>query len=337
MTADLDLDLDEAPDLARLAGHRPTSDELVAAWSSSRRERVLDGILTAISSDARLETARNRTPRHIGATVGGAPTRGRRRLVALVGIAAAAAVAISVVPALLSPQSLPAADAIDRLAQAAGRSQALVIPDGKFLHMIVEETQHGGGESANGTRTHESWTDADGHLWRKDTDNGQVSYLSLPSLDGGPVDMSPRGVAKLPTDADALLDHLESRVEGSTSRDEAVFVAVGDMTRMGYTPPAVRAAAIQALGTLPEVSAEESHGQVTLTYTDDSARPGVRQSLVFDAATTRLVAETLTAPDMTFRSETLSSEVVDGVPAAVTSGAANSPVKEATGSAAPSS
>ncbi|MGW5241804.1 hypothetical protein ACWEOW_22960 [Monashia sp. NPDC004114] len=330
-----DLDIDEAADLVRLAEHRPTSDDLDAAWSPDRRERVLAGILTAVSSDACVRTGGDGAPRRLGATSG--PLRSRRRLVALVGVAAAAAVAISVVPALLSPQSLPAAGAIDRLAQAAGRSHALVIPDGKFLHMVVRETQHGGGESANGTRTHESWTNADGHVWRKDTDNGQISYLSLPSLDGGPVDMSPRGVAALPTDPDALLDHLESRVEGSTSTDEAVFVAVGDMTRMGYTPPAVRAAAIQALGRLPEVSAVESLGQVTLTFTDDSTRPGVRQSLVFDATTTRLVAETLTAPDMTFRSETLTSEVVDGVPAAVTGGAANSPVKQASGSAGPGS
>ncbi len=319
--------LDEAADLARLAGHRPTDDDLSASWSSERRERVLDGVRSAIASEARVRDG--------GA--GARPFRGRRRLGALIGVAAAAAVALSVGPALLSPQSLPAAGAIDRLAQAAGRGHALVIPDGKYLHMVVQETQHGGGESANGTRTHESWTDTDGHVWRKDTENGLVTYLSLPSLSTGPVDMSPRGVATLPTDADALLNHLESRVEGSTSTDEAVFVAVGDMTRMGYTPPAVRAAAIQVLGHLPEVSASESHGKVTLTYTDENARQGVRQSLVFDAATTRLVAETLMAPDLSFRSETLTPEIVDSVPVAVTSGAAQSPVKGASGSAAPSS
>ena len=328
------IDLDEAPDLARLARHRPTDHELREAWTQQRQTEVLDRILRALDSEASAVSGDGRVP--IAQASGARRLHGRRRLGALVGVAAAVAVAVSVGPALLSPSSLPSAGAIDRLAEAAARAHALVIPDGKYLHLVVEDQQRGGGESANGTRTLESWTGADGHVWRKDTENGRVTYLSLPALGGGPVDLSPRAVASLPTDPSGLLDFLQSHVEGSTSNDEAVFVAVGDMTRMGYTPPAVRAAAIQALGRLPEVSATEADAQVTLTFADERARPGVRQSLVFDAATTQLVAEQLTGPDLAYSSQTVTSEVVDSVPARVTSGATDSPVKEASGSAGPS-
>ena len=318
-------DLADSAELVRLARHRPTSSDADGQWGAARRDRVLDGIL---SSAHTVPTATARTTRRAAPAA-----RGRRRITALLGVAAAAAVAVSVAPAVLHPTGLPAAGAIDRLAAAASRGQALVIPEGQFLHQVVQDTQQGGGESANGSRTLESWTSADGRTWRRDTANGRVTYHAFDALAGGPIDMSPKGVAALPTDAGDLLDLLGKKVEGSTSVDEAVFVAVGDMTRLGYTPPAVRAAAIQALGRLPEVSASEADGRVTLSYVDESARPGVRQSLVFDAESTRLVAESLTAPELTFTSRTTTSEVVRAVPQEVLTGAASSPAKKATAAA----
>jgi hypothetical protein len=311
-------------ELARLAEHRPTSDDLEALWRADRRDRVLGDVVAAALDPH----SGDPSPRPL-ASVG--VTR-RRRLLALGGAAAAAALVVTLAPAFLSPGTLPTAGAIDRLAATAGRGTALVIPQGKFLHLVVRDSQRGGGESATGTRTLESWTASDGRVWRKDTDNGRVSYFAFPALRGGPVDLSPAGVARLPTDAGELLDLLEGRVEGSTSVHEAVFVAVGDMTRMGYTPPAVRAAAIRALGRLPEVSATEGDGRVTLTYVDQAARLGVRQSLVFDAATTALVAETLNGPDLSYSSQTQASDVVGNVPPSVEAGAASTPAKQATGS-----
>ena len=324
MTIPIELDQDpDAADLRQLAEHRPTPEDIDATWRPERRERVLAGILA---------TARTKTCST--ASTGGVRRRGARRLAAIIATAAAAALAATVVPGLVTPASLPAAGAIDRLAAAASRGEALVIPAGPYLHLVVHDTQQGGGISINGSRTLESWTSSDGHVWRKDTENGRVSYHSFPALTGGPIDMSPAGVTTLPTESGALFDYLEERVQGSKSVNEAIFVAVGDMTRMGYTPPAVRAAAIEALGRLPQVTAAEGDGRVTLTYVDEAYRPGVSQSMVFDATSTALVAETLSGPDLVYTSETLTSEVVEDMPSVVRAEATGEPQTKPTGSEA---
>ena len=46
-----------------------------------------------------------------------------------------------------------------------------------------------------------------------------------PTLDGGPVELSPRGVASLPTDADMLLEYLEDHVEAVVDHLRARFGA----------------------------------------------------------------------------------------------------------------
>lgn len=289
--------------ITTLAARRPLESD----WSQEAREsslaRVLDGI------------ADGHAPRRMH--------RPRRRAV-LVGAAAAAALALGIGAPLLSNTAAPSAAAVEQLVTNAARSSALVIPEGTYLHMVVEDVQHAPGQNdpADGVpRVLESWTSPDGSIWRRDVQGSDVAFFAFPPSSGGEIDASPAGVASLPSDPAALGPHLRERVSGSNSENEAVFVAVGDLTRQGYVPPKVRAALIEVAAGLPEVTASREGGRTTLTFDDQATRPG-SQSLVFDSATGSLLAERTDAPELTFTSTTTVSELVDQVPQEVLAGAA---------------
>ena len=52
----------------------------------------------------------------------------------------------------------------------------------------------------------------------------------------------------------ALEASVRASAQGSNSADEAVFVALGDLLRLGYADPALRAAAIDVLAGIPGVT-----------------------------------------------------------------------------------
>lgn len=170
-----------------------------------------------------------------------------------------------------------------------------------------------------GASTLESWTSADGRVWRRDVRGSRVEFHVFPSFSDGPIDFSPAGSGRLPTDPDALRSLLDDRVKGSSSHDEAVFVALGDVLRMGYVPAAARAAAIEVAAGLPEVTVTRTGTETTLAFVDEEIRPGQVQAMVFDTATAALVREETTGTRDAFRftSRIEVSEVVDALPAEV--------------------
>jgi hypothetical protein len=294
----------------RLEALRPTKDSVDRLWSPAERQAVLEGVLHPARRTGRV-----------------------RRPLMLVGAAASVAVAALAV-SLVLPGGAPggaspaAAAALDRLAGVAAAAPFDTARPDQFLHMVVVETQTGDGSAAEnpaGTsvRTHESWTAADGSGWRKDTEAGHVLYFRLPAGGDYTAAPSPAYLASLPTDPDALRARLVANASGSTSTDEAVFVAVGDMLRGGFAPPALRVAALEALKHTPHVSlgktTVDAQGRpvVELDFVDQGNRPDEVQALYFSAETSEIVQETTQAPGLDYRGLVQASGVTDAVPADV--------------------
>jgi hypothetical protein len=119
-----------------------------------------------------------------------------------------------------------------------------------------------------------------------------------------------------------LLHYLRSHVSGSTSRDEAVFVAVGDMLRTGIVPPALRAAAIRVLERTPHVALGVTHTDalgrpvIRFDFVDTSKRANETQSLIFDPKTAALLGEieSYASGQPWFTSTLVSSGITSNVP-----------------------
>lgn len=296
-----------------LAAHRPTDDDLLTAWPASDRYAVWSSLKGRLASD--LAPVARRGSLHN-------PARRRLRRWVIAGAAASAvAVALTMGPALLGPDGSASAQAVSQLVTSAKLSTAVVIPPGKYLHMTIADRQTSPDPNMVTTRgTMESWTADDGRLWRRDVRGDRVEYYSFSAWPAAaPLDFTPRGTAAMPTDPKALFEVLDRSVQGSSSHHEAIFVAIGDMIRLGFVPPAVRAAAIEVAASLPEVKATRADGQTTLTFGDDSIRRGVLNSLIFDSATAALIGERATSQqdDFTYTSSITIYGLVDAVPAEV--------------------
>ncbi|WP_300680598.1 CU044_5270 family protein [Nocardioides sp.] len=310
--------------LDRLAQQRPTTADLDAAWAPADRADVLDTIL---------------------ATPDTAPPvtfRPRRRVLIGVGVVAAA---LAVGLPLAVPRNAPggatpaAAAELAVLAQVASKAPYDDIRPGQFLHVIERTHMERNVDWDHpdhitvATSTSESWIATDGTLWRKDTllaSNDRTPPLPAPDVmrfraGGAWLNYpSPSYLAGLPTDPDRLDAYLRRHVSGSTSTDEAVFVAIGDFLRGGFAPRALRVAAIEVLQRNPHVdlgtTTTDALGRpvAEFVFVDEHARPGTVASLRFSTATAEIVEE-VTLQDGTPVNTTTqqSMDVVDAVPAAI--------------------
>jgi hypothetical protein len=132
-----------------------------------------------------------------------------------------------------------------------------------------------------------------------------------------------RNLQTLPTDPDKMYDWLNSVSQGSSSKDEANFVLVGDLARESLMPPAQAAALYRAAARISgvfviddAVDAAGRHG-VAVARVDD----GERQELIFDKKTKEFLGERAVAVedmkggfkkgDVTARTAVLDRTVVD--------------------------
>lgn len=297
--------------LATLTAHRPTDGDLLQAWPVAARERAWTAVQAQLTSAPSISGKTGQRP--------------RRRWLAAGAAAAALALTISLAPALLSPDDATSAQAVQQLVTSAQRSTAQVIPAGAFLHMIITDHQTSTMPGQPNTSSiQESWTASDGRVWRKDVRAGETAYYEFPAWpDAAPLDITPAGTAAMPTNQEALLQYLDSRVRGSSSRHEAIFVAIGDMTRQGFVPPGVRAASIKVAAGLPEVTATRDGSTTVLSFADDTIRAGIVQSLIFDSDTAALIGERTTATqhDFVYTSTIKITGIVDTIPTAITANA----------------
>ena len=136
-----------------------------------------------------------------------------------------------------------------------------------------------------------------------------------------------RWLASLPTAVSTLERYMRAHVSGSTSGDEAVFVAVGDTLRVtsGLVLPELRAAFLGVLERTAHVrvhrSARTPDGRqaIRVDFVDPRHRPNQIQSIYLDPDDAAMIAEASGTHAPADRSYTVTSapKVVDTIPASM--------------------
>jgi hypothetical protein len=309
--------------IAELAALRPEAATIERLWPAQQQDDTLAAVLAHDHRPDRRDHRLTRSPRQ---------TR-RRRGVAGAAILGVAAAVVSLQVVL--PQGGPggatpaAATALEGLAiTAAASDPADLARPGQFRHLVERTWQAAMPEGGMPIRqTVESWIATDGRSWRRDHGNDNTGhlfdeYLAFPPGGDQTYSASPAYLASLPTDTSALQHYLRAHVSGSTSRNEAVFVAVGDLLRTGIAPPALRAAAIRVLARTSHVALGTTRSDalgrpvIRFDFIDNKGRPDEIQSLLFDPKTAALVGEidSNAAGTPWFTSTLVSSGVTANVP-----------------------
>lgn len=314
-----------------LARYRPEDENLEQRWPTVERATLAERIRREdFGAQAGLRhqpnPRRSRSP--------------RRRLVAVSTLVAAALLAAVAVPTLL-PEGTPggaspaAAAALEDLALVAADTPADTASPGQFVHTIVRNHQVGvflDGPPYPGTYDlddrYESWTGSDGQAWRRYTTvakarDGEVvgggnETLFFPAnFDEADYDPS------LPTEAGDLETYLRAHVHGSSSTDEAMFLALGDILRSTTAPATLRSAALTVLARTDHVSlgteTADSQGRPIqeFVFADDAIRAGVVQRFYIDPRTAQLLEERTTQDKLVNTTTVLTSHVVNSVPTGV--------------------
>lgn len=275
---------------------RPTRDAVAGEWTPADSVRILE-------------------------TVKSTPTPRRHARRWLIGAAAAGVAGALTVPALVPGWFLPSASAaeLEPVAAAAGARPSLTWAEGQFLHTRTTTSQHD--RDVNSDRVIDDWRTPDGWTWSR---RGKAAATPTEFYIFGPGWgwMRPGFAATMPTEPHLLDAFLRARVSGSSSQDEAVFVAIGDMLRQEAAPADLRAASIRVLGLNRQVSVTKltvggGAAAIRATFVDEAARPGSKQSLVLDATTGYLLGEEVTWPDGRFTAQVTVREVVDALPSDV--------------------
>lgn len=303
-----------APPSQLLAHHSPRGEA---------HDPALDAVLARVLDEALVPTPAVRRP------VG-------RRLVLVGGVATLTAAAVAL-PAVLRREDATV-QALERLAERAAAQPVAAFGPGRFLRLVVVENPDGGGVLITGEpapqgaypRTLESWTAADGTIWRRDTEGGGArrfhEFLVTELVAGGPM-MTPAGLASLPTDP-ARLERLLRPDRNAT--DESVFHLALRVLGTGFAPPALRRTLFDVLARLPDVATTRvptTDGRPSLRVTHTGPdRGGRSQYACFDEDT----AEVLETGDVidgvpTFVSVVQERRFVDAVPAEVLERSAGTP------------
>ena len=306
----------DGPDpLTLLTAARPSGDALSADWSPLRAEAALAATLR--------RAADQDDP--AGRIVALAPRRSRRRWVALGAAAAVAALAVLGGTTVFAPtRALPRADAVERLASTAAVAPTLDVGPGQYLHQVVVYSQpHRDAQTPAVDATSETWVDADGTTWLRTVDRAgtaRTTYERIPASDLGDdpfMGTQPADYQQWPSDPAGLRAffdaHIRSTGPNSLDPSQAIFENCSDRFAQGMTPPALNAAMIRLLGSLPQVTTSRvqfaGHDAVKLEY-----RGAYVDAVYFDEATARYLGET----DSGSRAEvTVQPAVVDSVPAVV--------------------
>ncbi len=299
--------------LALLATHRPSDEDLLRDFPPAARAVVLDGVWRGTTAAA-----------------SGTPPQKSRRVMRLAAASLALASAIGGASILWPKAGMPSASALQQLSGTARATAPLVIPAGQYAHQVTRSTQHGGAAGpgapvpADSSRTRDTWIGADGVRWIHD-DSGIVPQNMKVCPDSSFSSPDPTFVASMPTDPAALAAWVRARATGSTSSDEAVFVALGDLLRAASVPGAVRAAAVDVIAGLPGVTTTTTPrgtgSALEVTFRDEANRPGVAQILVFDPSTSVLVEERSTGDDLSYTATYEDLGITSSVPTSVTTGA----------------
>jgi hypothetical protein len=272
--------------LDRLANYRPTAGTLDAEWPAADRARTRAGVLaTGPARTLRFRSAR-RVPRAL-APIGA-------------GAAVLALIAGVLVIALNNNQGHVAGPGPG----APHRLSATDVPaDGQYAYRYDHQIDldANGQPRADGPDElrDRSWVSPNGDVVssREGSQNGCQVFPRQgdPSMEEPTRDF----LAGLPTDANALTAYFRAHVSGSSSLDEAVFVAVGDALRTGdlLATSDLRAALVGVLTQTPGVTVHPNQRDyldrpaIRVDFVNEQTRPGEVQSLYFDPVTYQLLEE----------------------------------------------
>lgn len=287
---------------------------------------LLDERLTALAPDSRERVAALREDVLDRALRATPPVATSRRRWLAGGVAAATVAAALVVgPTLLPSHDGAAANPLTPLAQAAAKSGMPTLDKGQVLHRVLRIKQVGGDGKVEIDRRDDYWTLADGREYRRMTDfrpGIEPKYRVITTYEDvvGGGDFTPAEIAKLPTEPEALLEAIgKSRQAKNAPGFDLRRELLLQIIYRGYAPAKVWAAAIEALGSFPEVKVDTSQvGLTTVSFWMDS-KEGT-DAMTFRDSDGALVAQRADTAQDGGAVETVEvpvNEVLDEVPADV--------------------
>lgn len=282
-----------------LSAIRPTTAIVDAEWSPAQRAQLQ----TTLLADRDPDPDPNRAP---VSRVRFTARRHRRRWTVVAPVAAGIALVLLIAGVLVYASR----------SDDGGRSNGLTPAGPPFDAATVHQTPQIGAHQfsyradsaytvdAGGKRklvqTNKYWSAPDGSLWSLSTSHGKTDCIRSPFA-GSPTFDNPTKafLDDLPTGVDALTAYLRGHVQGSSSTEEAVFVAVGDMLRMadGMASSQLRAGLVGVLSRTDGVTVHRNvhdvlgRPAVRADFVDQQKRPGAVASLYFDRATFQLLEE----------------------------------------------
>jgi hypothetical protein len=215
---------------------------------------------------------------------------------------------------------------LEQVADIAGRRAAPVkIAEDQFRHVVTASRQSDASMIIN-----DSYIAADGWTWRKDTQNGRISWMLYKGIDDAldPID--------LPTDPKPLERTLRSQHLGTDSETRGLFKLIAEVVSTELAPPKVRQAAIELLADLAERPVRtvpvEKGGKTSPDITiirgsiadrqavgarfTDKQTPKLRYTVWFDAKTSEIIrTDDVAADGSQFYSEIRTRVVADNLPA----------------------
>jgi hypothetical protein len=319
-----------------LQATRPTDRTIDNEFTPSRREAILNTVLDQHQVTAfrlrpgpRILVAAGIALLLAGVTVGAVtarqPDQDRPPAVAQPSAAQPSSTKPSTGPTDDSPPPAQQVVTLEQIADRAGRREGPVkIGPDEFRRIVTVSRQSDGPVITN-----ESYIAADGWTWRKDTENGRVSWMLYRGVEG------PLDPADLPTDPRELERELMKYHLGTDSDTRGLFKLIEEVVATELAPPMVRAAAIELLAdlaerpvrTIPARKGGETTPDITVVqgsiserlavgtrFTDKSV-PNLRYTMWFDVKTSEIVRTDHVARNgSVFSSEVRSRTVVDSLP-----------------------
>jgi hypothetical protein len=301
----------DKPDVLELvARYAPAPAAIELEWTSARSREVL----TAIVGDVDTEPARTAAAVALQAipTHAGAAGRGWRRTLPIAASAAALLVALAGLTVMFRNSGATSGSAGGAAFDPPPGLSTSSIDDSEYSYRVLEQIDIDAtgqavphGPNAMTIRDYVA-PSGDVVSFRP---GQEPPCFRFPQHGAGSIaDPNRAFFAALPTDPEELRTYLRSHVSGSSSRDEAVFVAVGDMLREadGLASPQVRAAFVAVLSRTAGVTLHENtrdyldRPAIRVDYVNQKTRPGEVNSLYFAPDTFQLLAEqssTNGAPD----------------------------------------
>ncbi|HEU5007456.1 MAG TPA: hypothetical protein VFT67_10805 [Jatrophihabitantaceae bacterium] len=292
--------------VAAVTALRPTAAVIAAEWSTERQTETLAAIIGDHDLAVELENATGDSEIRLQflPTVRAPHNSWRSRRLPLVASFAALAAVAGTVVALVSggtgSSEVPAGSLGPAFNPPPGLSNSAIGPK-QYSYRVVQQIDldADGQPVPNGrdAMVNRNWVSPDGDTMSVRT--GSQNTCNVFPLDGSARIDEPTTafLASLPTNVDALNTYLRNHVQGSSSRDEAVFTAVGDAltTADGLASARLRAAFVGVLSRTPGVIVRQDDTDylgrpaIRADFANQSIRPGEIQSLYFDPTTFQLL------------------------------------------------